>query len=70
MPYSIEKKGDQFCVYNNDTGEKVGEHDTRQKAVAQMRAIMANEGKDSKKSDGKKSDKKKKSDRDDDDHDY
>lgn len=66
MPYSIEKKDDKFCVYNNDTGEKVGEHDTRQKAVSQMRALYAEEGKEAKKPEKKSA---KKSD-DEGDHEY
>lgn len=67
MPYNIEKKGDMFCVYDRDTGDIVGEHDIRQKAVAQMRALNAEKGKsDKKKSD--KSDKSKKKSKKQNDH--
>lgn len=66
MPYRIEQKGEKWCVYNSDTGDKKGEHDSRMQAMKQMRALYAAEGKDGgeKKSDAKK----KKSDND--DHDY
>lgn len=58
MPYSIKKDGDQFCVYNNETGKKMGEHNLRQDAVKQMRALYAKEGKAEAK--GKKSEKSEK----------
>src|ERR1051326_2036263 len=39
MPYEIRKQGDQFCVYNKQTGEKRACHDSQEKAVAQMRLL-------------------------------
>lgn len=47
MPYMIVERDDQFCVYKHDAegnavGETFGCHDTREKAEAQMRAILAN----------------------------
>lgn len=73
MAYSIERTDEgKFCVYDNDTGKKVGEHDLRNKAVQQIRDLQREGGK-AKKSDDDKSDKKKKKDdekRDPDEHDY
>ena len=43
MPYRIEKKGDQHCVVKEDDGKQVACHDSRAKALAQMRALYANE---------------------------
>ena len=69
MPYSVQKKGDSWCVYNDDTGKKVGEHNDRTAAMRQMRALYANtdagkepEGKDEPGDSAKeeKSEKKKK----------
>jgi len=37
MPYTIRKKGNKWCLYKKDTGEKVSEHDTREKAISAMR---------------------------------
>ncbi len=56
MPYRIEEKGEKWCVYNSDTGEKKGEHDSRMQAMKQMKALYAAEGKEGgeKKSDAKK----------------
>lgn len=42
MPFSIEPKGDKFIVKNDDTGEEMGEHETRGLALAQQRALYAN----------------------------
>lgn len=57
MPYSIEKEGDdKWCVYNTDSGKKVGTHDSRMEAMKQMRALYASDGKAAKKPE-KKSDK-------------
>lgn len=59
MPYSIEQKAEgKWCVYNNDTGEKLGEHPSRTEAMKQMKALYANEGKpkEAPKSDDKKKD--------------
>lgn len=62
MPYSIEKKGDVWCVYNNDTGKKMGEHDSRTEAMKQMKALYAEEG--------KPAEKKKPASDDEGDHEY
>jgi len=40
----IEEKDGKFCVYSED-GKKLGEHDSRDDAEAQLRAIEANKGK-------------------------
>lgn len=45
MPYAIRKELDKFKVVNTDTNEVKGEHNTRAEAMAQMRALYANEGK-------------------------
>ena len=47
-PYGIFASGEQHCIYKIDAdGERMGEslgcHDTEDEAVAQMRAMMANE---------------------------
>lgn len=44
MPYSIEKQGDQHCVYNTETGETVpgGCHDSKQDAVDHLAALESN----------------------------
>lgn len=36
MPYVVRKNGSQYCVYNKDTGDKKGCHDSRDKANKQM----------------------------------
>jgi HK97 family phage prohead protease len=43
-PYEVRKNGNQYCVYNSDTGKKVpgGCHDTRSEANDHMRALYAN----------------------------
>jgi HK97 family phage prohead protease len=43
-PYEVRKNGDQYCVYNSDTGKKVpgGCHDTRADANDHMSALYAN----------------------------
>lgn len=45
MPWDVRKQDDQFCVFKKGTQDKVACHATRDKAVAQMRALYANEGK-------------------------
>lgn len=40
MPYNIRKEGDEFCVYNSETGKKEADFPTRREAVAKMRALM------------------------------
>jgi uncharacterized membrane protein (UPF0127 family) len=42
MPWKVEKQGEQFCVVNSQTGKTVHCHPTRDKALAQMRALYAN----------------------------
>lgn len=39
MPYHILKKGNLWCVYNKQTGEKRGCSPTREKAISHMRAL-------------------------------
>lgn len=41
MPYTMRKVGNEYCVFNKDTGEKKGCSDTRAKAAAHMRALYA-----------------------------
>lgn len=41
MPYKIEKQGRKFVVINKDTGKIKGTHDTKEKAVAQLRLLYA-----------------------------
>jgi len=42
MPYKIQKKGAKHCVVK-EGGDQIACHDTRGKALAQMRALYANE---------------------------
>lgn len=49
MPYEMRKKGNQYCVYNKDTGESKGCSDTRAMAVKHMRALYANSEKSAEK---------------------
>ena len=39
MPYAIKKQGEKWITYNSETGETKGSHDTREKAVKQMRLL-------------------------------
>jgi len=39
MPYSIRKQGDKWITYNSETGDVKGRHDSREKAVKQMRLL-------------------------------
>lgn len=41
MPYKIVKHGSGFGVMNKDNGKMHSKHTTRQKAMAQMRLLMA-----------------------------
>lgn len=41
-PYRVEKRGNKFVVVKKDTGEVVGTHPTREKALAHLRALEAN----------------------------
>jgi len=47
MPYKIRKEKNRFCVFNSDTNDKKGCSDTKEEAVAQMRALYAAESKQS-----------------------
>jgi len=42
MPYEIRKRKSQYLVVNAETGDIKGKHDTKAKAVAQLRALYAN----------------------------
>ena len=41
----IKKSGNRWILYSKDGKRKLGTHATREEAVAQERAIMANKGK-------------------------
>src|SRR5512135_1646930 len=43
MPYEVRAIGDQFCVMKQGTSERMGCYPTKEKAMAQMRALYANE---------------------------
>ena len=43
MPYEIRKRGDKWHVFNQETGEDKGASDSRDMAVAHMRALYAAE---------------------------
>ena len=45
MPYSIKKQGDKWVKVKKDTGEVVSHHDTKEKALASIRAYYANRNK-------------------------
>src|ERR1044071_6750288 len=45
MPWKVEQRGSQYCVIKQSDGSTVHCHDTREKAMAQVRALYANEGK-------------------------
>jgi hypothetical protein len=45
MPYSINKRGDRYCVIKDTDGSTVACHDSRGKAEAQIRALYASESK-------------------------
>lgn len=42
MPYGIRESDGQQEVYNKQTGKVYGTHPNKKKALAQMRAILAN----------------------------
>lgn len=44
MPYQIEKGEDKFVVVNKTTGKVKGTHDSRKKALRQMRLLYMVEG--------------------------
>jgi hypothetical protein len=39
MPYAIRKRGNKWVVINKETGKVKGTHDTKEKAVRQMRLL-------------------------------
>jgi hypothetical protein len=45
MPYAVRKKGEKFVVVNTETDEVKGESDTKEEAIAHMRALYANSDK-------------------------
>lgn len=46
MPYSIEKRGEEYCLIKTATGEEIACHDSQMGAERQRRAILANERKE------------------------
>ncbi len=42
-PWHVEERDGKYCVIKNDTNETVDCHDTRQEALAQVRALYASE---------------------------
>lgn len=45
MPWKVEMQGGKHCVIKESDGSTVHCHDTKEEAMAQMRALYANEGK-------------------------
>ena len=46
MPYEIRKSGNMWEVMNKDSGKSHGKHDSREKAMKQMRLLyMVESGK-------------------------
>lgn len=43
MPYKVKKSGKKFCVVKSTDGKQIACHDTRPKALAQLKALYANE---------------------------
>jgi hypothetical protein len=43
MPYEVRKKGSKHCVYKKGTDKEFGCHPSRSKALAQLRALYAND---------------------------
>ncbi len=44
MPYQIVKKGEKWEVINKDTGKSHGKHDSKEKAMKQMKLLYMVEG--------------------------
>jgi len=42
VPYGIRESNSHYEVYNKETGKVYGKHSNKKKALAQMRAILAN----------------------------
>lgn len=40
MPYEVRKDGDQYCVFNTESGDKKACHDSEEKADAQVRLLQ------------------------------
>ena len=43
MPWSVEQRGDEWCVIKESDGSKAGCHASKSRAVAQQRALYAQE---------------------------
>ncbi len=39
MPWDIKRQGNKWATYNTDTGKVNGLHDTREKAIKQLRLL-------------------------------
>ncbi len=39
MPYDVEKRGNKWVTINTETGDVKGTHDTKEKAIRQMRLL-------------------------------
>lgn len=47
MPYDVKKQGNKYVTYNTETGDVKGTHDTREKAMKQLRLLyMVKSGKE------------------------
>ena len=44
MPYNIQKRNDKWLVINTETQKVKGTHDSKEKAVKQMRLLYMVEG--------------------------
>lgn len=42
MPYRVEKRKDKYVVISEGSGRVLGTHTSREKAMAQVRALYAN----------------------------
>jgi len=41
MPYKVEKRGSNWVTVNTETGQVKGTHDSKEKAMRQMRLLYA-----------------------------
>jgi len=41
MPYAIEKRGNKWVVFNKETGDVKGRHDSKPKAQSQINLLRA-----------------------------
>lgn len=39
MPYEVRQKGDEYCVYNTETGDEKACHDSKEEAEKQVRLL-------------------------------